>query len=97
MPPFDPEVADKFLTAIRAGASNDVAALHSGVNLETVRDWLRGDTPVEQQFKADHDKARADLEIFAVGQIRQRVSEDQHAAMWFAERVHASQRQSSSE
>jgi hypothetical protein len=82
--PYDDTIADAFLTAVKAGASNEVAAAHAQIPLQVALEWIREN----DDFKARLDKARADLEIFAIGQVRQRVTDDKAAAMWFAERLH---------
>lgn len=82
---FDRAIADTFLVAVRAGATNDVAAAHAGVDLAVVRKWLRGGTPKTYEFRKAVDKARADLELLAVGTLRRSMSEDGSAAMYIAE------------
>jgi hypothetical protein len=84
---FDSTIAATFLVAIRAGASNEIAAQHTGVDLEVVREWLRGGTPAKDQFRMDVEKARADLELLAVGTVRRQMGEDKGAAQWLAEKV----------
>jgi hypothetical protein len=84
---FDSSQADQFLVAVRAGASNDTAAAHAGVPLDVVRAWLRGDTEEEAAFRRDVEKARADLELLAVGTVRRGVVDDTGSAKWVAEYV----------
>jgi hypothetical protein len=80
---FDSKKADAFLVAVRAGASNENAATHADVPITAVRDWIRR----RPDFRRDVAKARADLELFAVGTVRRNIGEDQKAAMWFAEKA----------
>ncbi len=84
---FDKTAASRFLVAVRAGASNAVAAQHADVPLNAARDWLRGGTPVKDEFRSDVRKARSDLELVAVGHVRGRMAEDPAAAMWVADKV----------
>lgn len=85
---FHKPTADRYLVAIRAGASSEVAAAHAGVDVDTVRAWQLGSSTAEQQFDLDVKKARADLELLAVGSVRRVIGEDRAAAMWLAERMH---------
>jgi hypothetical protein len=84
---FDRKRADDFLVAVRAGASNEVASAHAEIPLETVRDWLRGSTTPKAEFRQQVDKARSDLELLAIGQVRRNMSDDAQAAMWMAEKA----------
>lgn len=85
---FNAQIAKVALVAIRAGASDENAAGHAGVDLAALRDWLRGDTAATEQFRRDVEKARADLELLAVGSMRRTIQEDKGAALYFAERLH---------
>jgi hypothetical protein len=85
--PYDQSAADKFLTAVRAGASNDVAAAHAGLDVRDVREWLRGPTPETILFRRDVDKARADLELLAVGTVRRHMVDNPELSERMAERV----------
>jgi hypothetical protein len=84
---FDRKRADDFLVAVRAGASNEVASAHAELPLETIRDWLRSGTPSKAEFRQQVDKARADLELLAIGNVRRNMSDDPNAAMWMAEKA----------
>lgn len=84
---FDSAAADRFLVAVRAGASNEVAAAHAQLSLDDVRAWLAGRSKATEEFRLEVDKARADLELLAVGQVRRQMSEDPNAAQWIAEKV----------
>jgi hypothetical protein len=87
MPRFDQQRADDFLVAVRAGASNEVASAHAEVPLETIRDWLRSQTPAKAKFRQQVDKARSDLELLAIGHLRRNMSDDPQAAQWMAEKA----------
>jgi hypothetical protein len=87
---FDQHTADTLLVAVRAGASTEVAAMHAGIPTHTAYDWLAGGTPAKDKFKRDVDKARADLELLAVGTVRRAMSSDDpreatEAGKWVAE------------
>lgn len=84
---FDRATADKFLVAVRAGASNEVAAHHAEVALGTLREWLRGRTAATAAFRTEVDKARADLELLAIGQVRRNMGDDYQAAQYIAEKA----------
>jgi transposase len=84
---FDQTIADRFLVAIRAGASDDVAANHAGVELATVRGWMDSGTGKGAKLLIDVRKARADLELLLVGTVRRLSAEDANNAKWLAERV----------
>jgi hypothetical protein len=86
---FDKGASEQFLVAVRAGARDEAAADHAGVPIETVREWLLGTTAQTAAFKKAVDKARADLELLAIGVVRREVVDDKSAAMWMAERVAA--------
>lgn len=80
---YDQKTADTFLTAVRAGASNEIAAQHAGVDVDVVRGWFKK----RNGFRRDVEKARADLELLAVGQVRRNMGDDKQAAMWLAEKA----------
>jgi cell division protein FtsB len=84
---FNAEKADEFLEAVRVGSSNEVAAAHAGLPVATVREWLRGGTPAKDRFRVDVEKARATLEVLAIGAIRRRVNDDQGAAQYIADKA----------
>jgi hypothetical protein len=84
---FNQEIADEFLLAIRAGASNEVAANHAETPIELIREWLKGGTPAKEKFRMDVDKARSDIELLAVGHVRRRMTDDPQAAQWVADKV----------
>ncbi len=84
---FDSTAADRYLVAVRAGASNEVAAAHAELDLAVVRVWLNGSSKATASFVRDVNKARADLELLAVGQVRRQMTEDPTAAQWIAEKV----------
>ena len=86
---FDQNVADTFLIAVRAGAGDEVAAMHAGVDLAVARDWLRADTPATKKFAASVNKARADLHLLAVGQLRRNMVDDKAAALYLAQSMEA--------
>jgi hypothetical protein len=64
--------------------------MYAEVSLTTIRDWLRGETKTTAQFKKDVEKARADLQLLAVGNLRRVIGEDKGAAMYVAQSVAAS-------
>lgn len=85
---FDRKKADDFLVAVRAGASNDVAAQHAAIPVAVVREWFDR----KPDFKEEVEKARADLGLFAVGVVRRDVGRDPDkpnvsAAQWLAEKA----------
>jgi hypothetical protein len=84
---FNSEAAEDVLEAIRLGSSIEVAAAHANLPLQTVRDWYAGGTPAKDEFRAQVDKARATLEMLAVGHVRRNMDENPAAAMQIAERV----------
>jgi hypothetical protein len=91
-PRFDKSAADRYLAAVRAGVSEDVAAMHAEIPVKTARDWMRGDRTSTRAFAAAVDKARADLQLLAIGQIRLKMSEgDRGAAAFVAQSVAADQ------
>jgi hypothetical protein len=81
---FDRGKADQYLTAVRAGARDDVAAAFAGIDDKTARAWRR-----RRDFGAEVDKARADLAVLAVGTVRRDVGTDQRAARFFVETLAA--------
>jgi hypothetical protein len=86
---FDKAAVEPFLVAVRAGASNELAAQHAGLPVTQVREWLKTNT----QFAKDVDKARADLELLAIGTVRRGLTDkdglpNASVAQWLAERVH---------
>jgi head-tail adaptor len=87
MPRFDKPTAEKFLVAIRAGASNENAAQHAEIPLATIREWLKGDTKTTAAFRRDVEKARADLELLAIGTVRRNMAENDQNAKWLADKV----------
>jgi hypothetical protein len=86
---FDRAAADRFLVAVRAGVRDEVAAMHAGVSVSTVKHWLKGDTKATADFTATVNKARADLQLLAVGHIRRSMGEDKGAAQFIAATVSA--------
>lgn len=84
---FDQPTAERFLVAVRAGASNEIAAQHAEVPLTAIRAWLAGGSKTKDKFKVDVEKARADLELLAVGTVRRGMSDDKSSAMWVADKV----------
>lgn len=86
-PRFDKTLADRVLIAVRAGASNEVAAVHAGTEVAIIRDWLKGGTAGKDEFKAAAGKARADLQLLAIGSIRRNVTDDTAAAMYIAQSI----------
>jgi hypothetical protein len=86
-PKFDTTAAASYLVAVRAGVNDDIAALHAGVSLDTIRSWLRGGSPAKDKFRKDAEKARADLQLLAVGHLRRQIGEDRGAAMFIAQAV----------
>jgi hypothetical protein len=89
MPRFDKLIANQVLVAVRAGASNELAAQHAGVPVSTVRAWLAKNKP----FREDVEKARADLELLALGTVRRAMTDaagepNPAVAQWLAERAH---------
>jgi len=86
---FDQTIADTFLVAVRVGAGDEVAAMYAEVDLATVRVWLRGDTDAAKKFVVAVNKARADLHLLAVGQIRRNIADDKSAALYFAQSMEA--------
>jgi transposase len=86
---FHKPTADQVLLAVRAGASNELAAQHAGIPVSTVRDWLNR----RPEFKGDVEKARADLELLAIGTVRRGLTDKDGepvagVAQWLAERTH---------
>jgi hypothetical protein len=86
---FDSNAAHDFLIAVRAGVVDEIAAKHAGTPIATIRDWLRGETQATAKFKRDVEKARADLQLLAVGHLRRQIGEDKGAAMFIAQSVAA--------
>lgn len=84
-PKFDQAIADTFLVAARAGANDEVCALHAGVDPLVAIDWARGGTKAKDEFAAALRKARADLQLLAVGVIRRSVTDDVGAARYLAD------------
>jgi hypothetical protein len=76
--------ATTIVTAVAAGASNQLAAHHVGIPLPDLYAWM----DEKPEFAARIDRARADLELLAIGSIRRNVSEDPKAAQWVAERTY---------
>jgi hypothetical protein len=89
---FDKSAADDFLVAVRAGASNEVASQHAGVDYQVVRQWLRGATKATEGFRRDVEKARSDLQLLGIGIVRRAANLDPDrpnvtAATWLAEKA----------
>jgi hypothetical protein len=86
---FDRPTANAVLVAVRAGASNELAAQHAGIPVSTVRDWLTR----RKDFRLEVEKARADLELLAIGTVRRALTDkdgepNSGVAQWLAERAH---------
>jgi transposase len=86
---FHKPTADQVLVAVRAGASNELAAQHAGIPISVVREWLGRN----KQFRKDIEKARADLELLAIGTVRRGLTDKDgepvaSVAQWLAERTH---------
>jgi hypothetical protein len=89
---FDKQIADTFLVAVRAGASNEAAAHHAGVPVDVTREWMLGKTAATAAFRRDVEKARADLQLLGVGIVRRAANLDPDrpnvsAAQWLAEKA----------
>lgn len=63
--------------------------MHAGLELEVVRQWLRGETEATKKFAAAVNKARADLHLLAVGQLRRNMVDDKAAALYLAQSMEA--------
>jgi hypothetical protein len=86
---LDQSTANAVLVAVRAGASNELAAQHAGIDVSVVRGWLEED----DKFRQDVEKARADLELLAIGTVRRALTDkdgepNAAVAQWLAERAH---------
>lgn len=86
-----PEIAERICSALRIGASIDIAAHHAGVHRDSIYRWLqRG----EQEFKGAYaaffeqtQRARADCQISALAIIKKAsLAGDVKAAMFLLER-----------
>ncbi|CAB4198340.1 hypothetical protein UFOVP1313_70 [uncultured Caudovirales phage] len=86
---FDKAAADRFLVAVRAGAPDEIAAMHAEVQSETIKTWLRGDTEATAKFAGTVKKARADLHLLAISQVRRNVGEDRASALYVAQSMEA--------
>jgi hypothetical protein len=89
---FDPAKANDVLVAVRAGASNDLAARHAGVDVLVLRQWMKGETKATAAFREQVDQARADLSLLGVGIVRRAANLDPDkpnvsAATWLAEKA----------
>lgn len=80
---FDPLLAAEFLTAIKAGATVEVASAHADLDAQVVRGWLKSNP----DFARDVRKARADLQLLATASIRRDVKEDSRSARYLAESI----------
>jgi len=78
------------MTALRAGNSIDDAAAYSGMNPDTVREWLyrgrgtdkdRPPRPEHVRFQRMVDEARATARVLVVGNIVARSRYDHHAGL----------------
>lgn len=72
--------AASYVTAIKLGAHEDLAAGYAGVDLATIRAWEH-DRP---DFRAEVEKARAEMGVAASGRIRQFAAEDWRASAFVA-------------
>jgi hypothetical protein len=88
---FTAAVAERIVSAIRAGNYARVAAEGAGIHRDTFYDWLkRGDTG-EKPFSDVSDavaRASADAEMRAVGLIAKAMDEDWRAALEYLKRRH---------
>jgi hypothetical protein len=80
---FDEAIAGEFLTALRAALTDDDAAVHAGVDVETIERW-RAD---RLSFDADVRRAKADVALLNAGRVRAAAREDWRAALALAERA----------
>lgn len=91
---FTPEVVDRLLNAIRAGATYEVACDHAGIAYSTLRSWIvAAEESRNDQAKMDLleaiKKAEADAEVANIALIRKAASDGQwQAAAWILERRH---------
>ena len=86
-----PQVEEKLLNAVRAGAYLKEAAEHAGVGERTVYGWIeRADDPKApakfSQFAQALTRAKADAQVGAVAVIRRAMSTDWRAAAFYLER-----------
>lgn len=84
---FDQDIASEILTATKAGASPEVAAAYADIDVVTARRWMKDPSPAARKWARSIEKARADLQLLAVGSLRRNVQEDPQAARYLAEKM----------
>jgi hypothetical protein len=80
---FDEQIASMFVTALRAALSDDDAAVHAGVDLDTIEQWRER----RRRFDDEVRKAKADVALLNAGRVRTAAREDWRAALALAERA----------
>ena len=87
-----PEVAKAICDALRAGATQRMAADFAGVGERTMHAWLASKAPAFQQFQQDVKGATAKGDVGALAIIQQAAkSGTWQAAAWLLERRHPSE------
>lgn len=86
-----PEVEQRILDAVRAGAPLRDAAEHAGVDERTVHRWReRGEQPRAapkfRDFAQGLRRARAGAKVGAIAAVRRAMRDDWRAAAWYLER-----------
>jgi hypothetical protein len=82
---YNQRQADVYLTAIKAGATDDEAIAFAELDRDTLRAW-RDRRP---SFAAQVDKAKAEVGMVAIGQVRKAARDNWRASLIVAERISA--------
>jgi Transposase len=87
---FSPEVAERIITAIRAGNYAERAARSAGISPATYYRWMKAGERARGGAKRDFYEAvrsaEAEAEVYAVAIIRRAMPEDWRAAAHYLER-----------
>ena len=70
---------EALLVAIRAGSTREAAATHAGINRSTFSRWMASNAG----FRAQVEKAEADVEVRCVAGIIKWGEEDWHSYAWW--------------
>jgi len=83
---------DRILTALKAGASHEAAAIRGGVHVATFYRWMeKGEAAKTGQYREFHDavkEAEAEAEVALVAKIRRHGDDSWQANAWLLERRH---------
>lgn len=79
------ERAQQLLDALSAGVTQELAAAHAGVSVDTVERWRKGLSGADSDFAERFDKAAVAGGVAALAHIRQAMKDDWRAAAWLLE------------